>query len=82
MTGITTKKIMSVACIVNIMLYASGGMTPSVSRNSHDSGGGSGVSGQPSWWRISMARNPPMSSMNRPRNMNCRPIILWSVEKM
>ena len=75
MTGMTTKKIMRVACIVNSMLYTSGGMTPSVSRKSQWSPG-TGDSGHPSSQRISMARKPPIRSMNSPRKRNCRPIIL------
>ena len=43
---------------------------------------GTAVSGHASCHLINMARNPPMMSINSPIKRNCRPIILWSVEKM
>ena len=58
-----------------IMLYISGGMTPSVSgRNGRNPG--TGVSGHASCHRRRSASTPPMTIMNRPRKRNCRAIIL------
>src|SRR5260221_10107374 len=70
-SGIMTKKIITDACIVNIMLYTSGGiLLPDAPDQSHLPTTGMSAFGQPSWVRTPRASPPPNSSMIRPVNMN------------
>ena len=78
--GMTTKKIMMVACMVNSMLYTSELTTPArmagsqfwFSQNSSGMSpvSGNGVPGKPSCQRTVIANRPPMMSMNNPEKRN------------
>src|SRR5262245_25374225 len=79
--GVTAKKIMIVPCIVNSDVYAAGEITPPAPGNSSRPTIGTGSPGRASCHRISIAITPPTARKARPRNRNCLPITLWSVEK-
>src|SRR5258708_4447161 len=70
-SGMITKKIITEACMVNNMLYTSGGILfPDAPDQSHFPITGISALGQPNWVRTPRANPPPNSSMMRPVNRN------------
>ena len=80
-TGVIAKKIMISPCMVKMLWYWAGPMTPSVERRKSEPSTGTLRYGKAHCHRMSIASVPPTSRKMSPAHRNCCAITLWSSEK-